>query len=159
MKISRGDFKADRFVTWLRNAGVVEQKSNNSYELIRFTCSEGLGIVYTSDKGHVTLQGAAITAYSFFKAKKTWVASILYEPWQKPEVREALLKRDGGCCLYCGAKMPEGDITIEHILSLESGGNNSLDNLALAHSHCNTSVGSLPVALKIQMLLKMREGL
>lgn len=158
MKLAQSQIKLDRFITWLHDAGVIPQESNNSFEAIRFTCSEGVGIVYTSNKGHVTLQGAAITAYSFFRSKKKWVASILYQPWEKPEVREALLQRDGGGCFYCGKPMPEKDITIEHILSLESGGNNNLDNLALAHGKCNVSAGSLPVVEKVKLLLQARSA-
>jgi 5-methylcytosine-specific restriction endonuclease McrA len=55
--------------------------------------------------------------------------------------RKALLKRDGTACCWCGADIPENLLTIEHLKPLSRGGNNHMDNLALACRPCNQRRG------------------
>lgn len=67
---------------------------------------------------------------------------------------KALVKRDGGICQICGEPVDstdgwydERDIfhigrnypTVDHIIPLTKGGDNTWDNVQLAHQHCNSA--------------------
>ena len=52
-----------------------------------------------------------------------------------------------GKCIFCDTKIVvelngETDATVEHILALNHGGDNSIENLALACYDCNSEKGS-----------------
>lgn len=51
--------------------------------------------------------------------------------------------QQGRVCHLCG--MPGAD-TIDHLTPRAAGGTDELDNLAPAHSSCNSARGSLPLA-------------
>jgi hypothetical protein len=53
-------------------------------------------------------------------------------------------KDQGNKCFYCHLRMGD-DVTAEHLLSLSSGGLDSLSNIRAVHSKCNAMVGNLPV--------------
>lgn len=75
-----------------------------------------------------------------------------------PALRADLfLQQDGRCC-YCGDSMKagvrpwEGGASFEHIIERSRGGPGCLDNLALAHGHCNALAAGLSVDEKIGLL-------
>lgn len=62
--------------------------------------------------------------------------------------------KQGGLCCYCEKPMtrfrcaekkgpPPHNATIEHLKRREEGGTGALDNLALAHSICNSGRGAI----------------
>jgi hypothetical protein len=53
--------------------------------------------------------------------------------------RQIVIERAHGCCEYClsQARFATQAFSIEHILPLDSGGTNDLENLALACQGCN----------------------
>ena len=53
-----------------------------------------------------------------------------------PVNEAAIYERDGRACLYCGASE---DLTLDHIVALNSGGAHCEDNLAVACRPCNCS--------------------
>lgn len=57
--------------------------------------------------------------------------------------REAIIKRDGGKCAYCGsiAKRPH----IDHIYPLSKGGSNTAVNLVTSCGSCNIKKGDKPL--------------
>ena len=66
--------------------------------------------------------------------------------------RRALRRRDGDRCMICGGGLnfdathqghPEFP-TIDHIVPLNSGGSNRLENLRLAHRLCNNERNNIP---------------
>lgn len=74
-----------------------------------------------------------------FKAKSA-VSS-----WHKV-ARELLLKKHGNACHWCGVEMRlSGDpddpmsATIEHLVRRADGGGENIENLKLAHKHCNNT--------------------
>lgn len=54
-----------------------------------------------------------------------------------PEVQSAVWERDGERCRYCGCE--RGPFSIDHIHPVARGGDNVLENLAVACSRCNSS--------------------
>ena len=58
---------------------------------------------------------------------------INWPKWVKP----ALMRRQGGICLYCGYRRTSGNLQIEHIIPVTRGGSNEIDNLQLICGPCN----------------------
>lgn len=54
------------------------------------------------------------------------------------EVRESIFLRDGHACLKCGSR---DSISLDHIIPLASGGDNSTSNLQTLCKSCNSSKG------------------
>lgn len=65
-----------------------------------------------------------------------------YEEADPAKMRQALLKKQKGCCHWCLRQMGPGDRSHEHILPCYLGGPFVMGNLALAHHSCNESRGS-----------------
>ncbi len=65
-----------------------------------------------------------------------------YEEADPTKMRQALLKKQKGCCHWCRRQMGPGDRSHEHILPCYLGGPFVMGNLALAHHSCNASRGS-----------------
>ena len=53
--------------------------------------------------------------------------------------RKNLLMRDHSSCQYCGSK---SNLTIDHIIPKQKGGNDSWENLIIACSPCNSRKGN-----------------
>ena len=54
--------------------------------------------------------------------------------------RKNIVKRDGHQCQYCGTT--EGQITVDHIIPRDRGGQDTWDNLVCACMRCNTKKGN-----------------
>lgn len=54
---------------------------------------------------------------------------------------EAFIKRDK-CCVYCGS---DDRLTLDHIVPISKGGNNSRQNIVLACVHCNSQKRDIEV--------------
>lgn len=150
------DFK-DKFQTFLEKSGVEFLELTNPYELFRFRCKEGVGVVYEGKRG-ITCTGAADTALEFFRNKRDWIASKKYQRFERPETRNFLLERDGTKCFFCNKEMGE-DVTIEHLLPRKSGGNDNYANLVLAHQKCNLAVGSISLKEKFLFFHNSRNSM
>jgi hypothetical protein len=72
------------------------------------------------------------------------------------KLREALAERDGTDCWVCGRELGD-DQTIEHVEARANGGQWAIDNLRLAHGHCNRTLGALPVAVKETVRARLKE--
>lgn len=48
-----------------------------------------------------------------------------------------ILKRDGYICHICGKPVDKNDVHFDHVIPLSKGGNHSMDNIKVSHSHCN----------------------
>lgn len=58
------------------------------------------------------------------------------------KARRKLLKINRSCC-YCGCKLSNRTATLEHIIPVQRGGPNHIDNLDVACENCNTKYGKL----------------
>lgn len=55
-----------------------------------------------------------------------------------PEVKAAILKRDGYKCVYCGRRKENGvELTVDHTTSKDKGGTNSIENGQTLCMQCN----------------------
>lgn len=59
-------------------------------------------------------------------------------------VQQKVWFADGLKCMYCGGKMPYGQLTIDHWEPLENGGKNDTSNFIAACRRCNKDKGSMP---------------
>ncbi|MGI0495574.1 HNH endonuclease [Alkalinema pantanalense CENA528] len=55
------------------------------------------------------------------------------------QIKQQVSERAGGCCEYCRSqrKFSPSSFEIEHIIPISRGGDDSLENLALACGQCN----------------------
>lgn len=56
--------------------------------------------------------------------------------------RYEVLRRDGFACKYCGAKAPDVELDVDHVLPVALGGSDDFDNLVAACKDCNQGKAS-----------------
>lgn len=136
----------------------------NEYELLRFRCKWGIGLVYRNKRGVESWNEVARQAESTLQPN---IINLSPAPPVRRNRRRngrvtTLLHRDGADCFYCRGKLaptvpddlrPGGPFatTQEHVASVAIGGPNHLDNTVLAHSVCNQLVGDRPVIEKVKL--------
>lgn len=59
-----------------------------------------------------------------------------------PDVRAAVIARDGHICQLCGGDIPLGDLHLDHIKPYSKGGPTTVANLQATHSLCNIKKGA-----------------
>lgn len=147
-----------KFKKWLKDRGAEVLSTTNQWELVRFKSGSETSIIYTSKTGKLTFTGEAKTAFDNYKYCGPWRAmkATKRKPTNKsPELR-TLLDRDGDLCFYCQEKMPDDDMSREHLLSLVHGGSYHMSNIVLAHRKCNNDAGSLSVMEKINIHIQAK---
>jgi len=76
-------------------------------------------------------------------------------------IRKFLINRDGARCFYCqryhGQKIVE-QLTIEHLIPVAHGGNDTASNLVLACHGCNNHLGNAPLKQKIDYKISLLIG-
>lgn len=145
--------KLEPFREWLVSRGAELLPTTNEWEVLRFRCLHGTGVIYQNSRGHYKFSGpVAIDAYRAFATGKPWDGHGKKSRLSKGARRrkQQLLIRDGDECFYCGQPMGT-DITEEHLLSHNQGGSYRLENLALAHGRCNQQAGNLPIVEKVKL--------
>jgi 5-methylcytosine-specific restriction endonuclease McrA len=60
-------------------------------------------------------------------------------------LRFAVLKRDGFCCQYCGSRVPDATLEVDHILPRSHGGSDTLENLITSCQVCNNGKSDIPL--------------
>lgn len=58
-------------------------------------------------------------------------------------LRFEVLRRDGYTCRYCGAKVPDVVLTVDHVVPVALGGDDDPRNLVTACSGCNAGKSSI----------------
>jgi hypothetical protein len=58
------------------------------------------------------------------------------------KIQQMIWARDGFRCMYCGRKMGEVQLTVDHFVPLQRGGMNNEKNYVSACRRCNTRKGS-----------------
>ena len=56
---------------------------------------------------------------------------------KKRRTQRRLLAETGGCCIYCGRRLDEFTVTIDHIIPLSRGGLNEEANIVASCLYCN----------------------
>lgn len=68
------------------------------------------------------------------------------------KLRFDVFKRDAFACQYCGAVPPQAILHVDHIVPVAEGGENEIDNLTTACSHCNLGKGASSLSAVPQSL-------
>lgn len=141
-----------QFKMWLSSQGCEMQPPSNEFEVIRFRSKLGVGVVYKGKKGFTISSPMVGDAYQCFANGTKWDGK------GKPPKRAGgsrrtrqLIDRDGMDCFYCGKTMTIAEMTKEHLLSINHGGADRLENLVLACQECNLEAGHLPVVDKVKL--------
>lgn len=155
MHISR--FKLVAFKKWLSDNGFQILANTSEWEIVRWRSGFGTGIVYKNKLFNLTFNDHASIAYkAFFKKGLSWPAPEKERRKKLDILTRTILERDGDLCFYCALIMPPDDMTREHLLAVNSGGINHIDNLVLAHRACNQRAGHLPVIKKVLLRDQLR---
>ena len=117
---------------------------NNSYEPISVITAKKAVIMYFLDKVDVVKKSKIVINSLYLKFNIPEVIKLknyIYIKHSKiPLTRKNILKRDNNTCQYCGKNKSE--ITIDHILPKDKGGNDSWNNLVVACKRCNMIKGN-----------------
>jgi len=142
-----------KFTNWLLGRGAEILPLTNEYEALRFKGKE-VGVIYKTGKTSGSYATKAIKCYIKNKKWDGGPVNVGRKSNYKKEKIE-LLKRDGRHCFYCGLPL-EDDISLEHLISLSSGGKNTISNMVLCHEKCNQEVKNLPISKKVKFAIKNR---
>ncbi|MGD0777609.1 MAG: HNH endonuclease [Candidatus Solibacter sp.] len=55
--------------------------------------------------------------------------------------RKGILLRDGSCCQHCGARLPSGSLTLDHVVPKSRRGLSTRENLVACCFACNNKKG------------------
>ena len=117
---------------------------NNSYEPISVITAKKAIIMYFLNKVDVVKKSKIVINSLYLKFNIPEVIKLknyIYIKHSKiPLTRKNILKRDNNTCQYCGKNKSE--ITIDHILPKDKGGNDSWNNLVVACKRCNMIKGN-----------------
>lgn len=143
----------DKFKKWLQQRGCEILPNTNEYEKLRFK-GDSVGVIYKSGK----FSGPYVTdSVLCFKKNKHWSGGAIKTGRKANYKKEkrAIIKRDGQACFCCGDLLGD-DITLEHLIPLNQGGQNNLYNMVLMHEECNNKMSHLPIYKKVNLILKTR---
>jgi hypothetical protein len=59
-----------------------------------------------------------------------------------PEIRRAVINRDGHVCGICGSAVEPTDVHLDHVIPYSRGGPTTAENLRVTHSKCNLQRGN-----------------
>ena len=117
---------------------------NNSYEPISVITAKKAVIMYFLDKVDVVKKSKIVINSLYLKFNIPEVIKLknyIYIKHSKiPLTRKNILKRDNNTCQYCGKNKSE--ITIDHVLPKDKGGNDTWNNLVVACKRCNMIKGN-----------------
>lgn len=150
-----------KFEAFLIERGAQILQPTNEWEVLRFKTARGTSVVYCNARGGVTPTGESTTAWAAFEKGGPWRGAPA--PKKRQTGREktlplfnALIRRDGHGCFYCGVDTTEDDRSLEHLVPITHGGPNHLSNLVIAHRRCNSEAGHLSAMEKIRLREKMQ---
>lgn len=140
------------FIDWIKKQGGEILPANSSLEWVRWKGKQK-GVLYHTGSFS---NDRAFRTFKEFLANIKWTDSPSSTPRQRGyfKQKEQILERDGDRCFFCGEKLGN-DITIEHLISLSSGGIDRISNMVLAHKKCNQLAGNMTVVEKVLLRDKM----
>ena len=81
------------------------------------------------------------------RKKAEWIGHnqvlLLITDREEKQIRREVRERDQDVCLYCGRSLEEHEITYDHVTPRTRGGEDSVENLAVACAPCNEDKANL----------------
>lgn len=143
---------AAAFQGWAEGQGGVVEPCTNEYELARIRHADGVLVIYQGKRGLSFSDSVARSAWGAFRKGKGFPLTKRHKRTKTEATIERLKGRDGDCCWFCTVDFsPETPPTLEHLLSISHGGNNTIQNLVLACEPCNKAAGNLSIAEKVSL--------
>ena len=140
--------EAEIFIQWLKDRGADVLAPMSQWEVIRFVANGETSVIYQRKDGRLTWTGQGGAAWGAFKGRRQWMPGKRVKRKGRKQHIEALVARDGQTCWYCGFLLEWEEMTVEHMVSLSSGGPNHLDNLVIACEPCNQEAHTKSVSEK-----------
>lgn len=158
--------RVENFKKWLIAQGAEIQQPTNQYEILRFRAMGGnyehsTGVVYQGKNGCSVNNEMVLDAYDCYRNGGKWEGKATgkrKKSPQMPKLSKQLVDRDGNECFYCGLEMPKDDMTREHLVAVNQGGPNRLENMVLSHKKCNLMAGNMAVIDKVKLREEMRRN-
>ena len=118
---------------------------NASYEAINVTSARrALTLVFKGAAVVEEISGYTIRTSKISIPVPSVVRLMKYRrmPRQNRSVsRKGILLRDGNCCQYCGARLPAGSLTLDHVVPRSRRGLSTWENLVTCCFTCNNRKG------------------
>ena len=117
--------KIEAFKKWLTAQGAEVLPPTNQWEVVRFKCKDGVGVLYENARGTFKAGSPVVSeAYDAFINRKKWEGRPKkIKRFTHSKIKQSLIKRDGSRCFYCQEELTDSNITEEHLLNLIHGGN------------------------------------
>jgi len=83
----------------------------------------------------------------FFKENQEWNPKAIVRKQQRAisgAVQQKVWVRDEFTCMYCGRKMGDVQLSVDHFIPLEMDGENNMENYISACRKCNREKGCIP---------------
>ncbi len=110
---------------WIENSNVFDIDCPYCWKLCTFD----------SERGYSKILSFKVRCWNYFDPPSNKGRKI------SPSLRFEILHRSDFKRVYCGKPASEGQIHVDHIISIFDGGTNDVDNLAAACSECNLGKG------------------
>lgn len=144
--------KIESFTAWLSSAGAEILRATNCYELLRYRARCGVGVLYKSGAGVSVNAPHVLEAYECFATGAVWQwKGVPTRRGKGSKTKQQLIARDGPYCFYCGKEFEPADLTREHLLSVNQGGPDRIENMALACGPCNGEAGHMAIVEKVKL--------
>ena len=75
--------------------------------------------------------------------------------YKDPAKRRALLRRDRGRCFYCQKRLRIGDLHVDHLEPISSGGSTRMENSVASCESCNREKGATPASRYLHILYRL----
>jgi len=154
--LKESNFNVRGFLKWVEMVGGQPQQPHTEWEAARYILGGIIHVIHRDKRGNVKMTRGSFEHYRMYGAGT--VMRVVRRVTQKKRTAlvNSLLIRDGDLCSVCLLPLHE-DISIEHWLSVEAGGNNGEANVSLTHAVCNQILGDRPVGHKVSICSIIRE--
>lgn len=151
--------KYQQFEKWISLCGGEVLNPLTMWEVMRVKALGQTHVVYCNKKGNETWPDSLASWFKKFNnGKHIDLAYKIKSRGNTRAYRKAIFNRDGPRCFFCDKIMPDDDITVEHLISVNSGGKNHINNMALAHSACNNKAGHMSLVEKVKLRDELRKN-
>lgn len=156
-----GASKVRRVAAAVQNNGCSTLPPTSEWEVLRFECGQGIGVIYRNKKGSLSFSADWVKdCFDAVIAGRHWPGFDLHKRRRKSKKRckhskrvAILMDRDGDRCFYCNEQFDDAlKPTIEHLVPVSHGGPDNLKNVVLACSDCNQDMNNLSLPEKLKRL-------
>ena len=144
----------EEFCKFVQKHGFTVERKKNKGEFIRLKTPTGKKMVMMARKdGYLNVySGVHRRLLEAFLSGSDDISEPVPSLTPRGRLVEALFKRDGTQCAYCGKELTHTCATIEHVVPKSAQGPSNLHNYVLTCMECNSRAGALPVADKIRLM-------